>query len=117
MSTITLQHDYLQGLRDAKPTYVPQHSKPAPPGSLAEERIFPSLIIPPVNTITNFKDTLPQFTLSDHPELARMAERRPLPKVFDWRHSFPTDTLSIKHKKKFIAKPGNQGLCGSCWGE
>ena len=115
MSTITLQHDYLQGLRDAKPTYMPQHSKPAPPGSLAEERIVPSLVIPPVNTITNFKSTLPQFALSDHPELARMAEQRPLPKVFDWRHSFPTDTPSIKHKKKFIAKPGNQGLCGSCW--
>lgn len=66
-------------------------------------------VIPPLNTNILFRSVLPTFKL---PKRFRSIK---LPDSFDWSKISPSDSSSIKAKKKMITPVPNQGMCGSCW--
>lgn len=104
--SLDLSHNYEEGLRMAKPTYLGQKTIKPSHGALGDVSVIPSHTIPPLNTNIQF-DILPEFKISQHPGLADMDAGK-IPKTFNWRHNGGK-------KKNLIAKPGNQMLCGSCW--
>ena len=116
--SITLDHDYSEGLEAAAPTFFGSEDIKPPHGALGATHIIPAQIIPPLNTNIDFS-MLPNFELSAHRGLSALSEE-PLPTTFNWRYGTLDD-----EKGKFdgepskiisnLAKPGNQMLCGSCW--
>lgn len=104
--TLNLDHNYEQKLRMAKPTQVGGHIIHPPAGALGAPSLVPPLTIPPINTDIQF-DSLPKFKLSEHPGLADM-QNVSLPTKFNWIDDGGD-------KSKWISRPGNQMLCGSCW--
>jgi hypothetical protein len=104
--SLNLDHNYEQKLRMAKPTQVGGHVVHPPVGALGAPSLVPPLTIPPVNTDIQF-DSLPKFKLSEHPGLADM-QTVSLPTKFNWIDDGG-------EKSKWISRPGNQMLCGSCW--
>ena len=112
--SIQLDHDYLVGLQNARPTLLSSRHVLPPLGAEAEERIEPELIIPPINTNIDFT-SLPKFKLSSHKGLAALS-LQPLEKTFNWRDgSGPNTDAKTLSKMALISTPGNQMLCGSCW--
>ena len=107
------EHNYLKSLRSAKPVRLNPVSVAPPKGALGATRTIGPQIIPPVNTDIQFS-FLPKFKLADHPGLAAI-DHMTLPTNFNWAHTYSSESYDIKKKKKLIAKPGNQMLCGSCW--
>jgi hypothetical protein len=105
--------NYFEKLKDAKPTHYEKQTVHPPPGSMADIKIIPSKIIPPINTNIQF-DVLSQFNLSEHPHIAEMSIEE-IPEIFNWHNVQSTDSEEIKRKKLLISKPGDQKLCGSCW--
>ena len=118
--SINLDHNYQEGLAAARPTFFGSQTVKPPPGAQGEERIEPSLIIPPINTDINFS-MLPTFQLSAHKGLSALAEQ-PLETTFNWRDG-PYDEkkkrfnpdAKLRTKIALVSTPGNQMLCGSCW--
>ena len=110
--SIQIKGNYLQDLRSADPTAVQTIIKP-PPGSMSAPTIVRD-IIPPLNTDIRFSSVVPAFSLAQHPGLAAISMEQ-IPEKFDWGHITSEDSQDILKKKRLIAKPGNQALCGSCW--
>lgn len=104
--TLVLDKDYDQALRSAKPLYLPQRTIRPPKGALGAVTVIPPQTIPPINTNIQFS-VLPQYKLAEHPGLAAI-DSTVLPENFNWKYDG-------KEKSKWIADPGNQMLCGSCW--
>lgn len=113
MTELHLEEEYPKILQNAKPTHFEEKTIHPPPGSQGAIKVVPPMVIPPVNTDIQFS-ILPEFSLSAHPGIASM-DIRQIPEIFDWRHPYPTDDEDIKKKKRLIATPGDQALCGSCW--
>jgi hypothetical protein len=110
--SIEINYDYITNLQSANAIHFTEKIIKPPPGSLSAPKVIPPLTIPPINTDIRF-DILPDFKLSEHKGLSAIDIA--IPEIFDWRHSYPTDSQEIIKKKKLITKPGNQLLCGSCW--
>lgn len=109
--SIQIKGNYLHSLRQATPqTIYVKHKNPV----YAALGIKMSHKLPPINTDIRFSSVLPSFSLAKHRGLADISPAI-LPEVFDWGHSYPSDTPEITQKKTLISKPGNQALCGSCW--
>lgn len=104
--SLDIDHNYVNGLRDAKPTYLKSKTIHPPPGALGDISFIPNQIIPPINTDIQF-DILPKFKLSEHPGLSALDETT-LPDQFNWRDNGGDKT-------SLLTSPGNQMLCGSCW--
>ena len=109
--SIRIKGNYLRNLRQANPQeiYI-KHKNPV----YAALGYKTSHYIPPINTDIRFSSVLPAFRRVKHRGLDDISPSI-LPEVFDWGHSYPTDTPEITQKKTNISKPGNQALCGSCW--
>ena len=112
--SLTIPGIYLQRLRNAKPEII---THPQRGGNNSQKSLDNSpLIIPPINTDIRFVNILRHYDASkDNIMRGVTTEPVTLPGVFDWGHENSTDTEEIKKKKTMIVKPGNQGLCGSCW--
>jgi hypothetical protein len=90
-----VKYTYIDNLRFAKPFFYTKDSI----NKLNEiQRLH--YFIPPINTDIRFSSKLPYFKLSDYTSDLYNVN---VPTTFTWRD------------KKNIAKPSNQGLCGSCW--
>lgn len=118
--SITLSQGYEEGLASSAPTFFGSQVVKPPPGVQGEERIEPSLIIPPINTNIDFS-MLPKFKLSSHKGLSDLAAQ-PLEKIFNWRDGPYNEekgrfdpSHDLRKKMALISTPGNQMLCGSCW--
>lgn len=111
--SITINYNYEERLRNAQPIFFGQEIVKPPPGSMASPRIIPPLVIPPLNTNIDYNMVKP-LQISQHPGLMDISTAD-IPPEFNWRHNFHHDTKDIRKKRKLIAKPGNQMLCGSCW--
>ena len=101
--SLSIDHNYIDHLRDAKPTFLHKHRKT---GALSdiESSQTEQITLPPINTNIIF-NTLPALKISD----VGLRDLAPsLPEKFNWR-----DNAGAKHK--LITTPGNQMLCGSCW--
>lgn len=80
------------------------------------DQITPQLLLPPMNT--NITTTmLTQYEIGTPSKISVMDSQPPVPLKWDWRHEYPEDKnyTNMSTKKKFIEKPRNQYLCGSCW--
>ena len=120
MTAIDIPHNYFEGLEKSEPVYFESHNVKPPPGAQGAARIEPTLVIPPLNTRSDFS-SLPVYQVSEHPGLSALSQE-PLEEIFNW-HKGAYD----KDKNKFVtdekmrkiignlATPGNQMLCGSCW--
>ena len=106
MSSIKINHNYEQKLREAQPTFFASKTVKPPPGAMGYIHTIPPLIIPPINT--NIQFNVPSFQLSQHRGLADL--QIIIPTNFNW-HTNAKD----KGKDGLIVTPGNQMLCGSCW--
>lgn len=104
--TLLLDQDYERGLRMARPTYLPQRTIRPPKGALGSITVVPPQTIPPINTNIAFS-ILPRYKVSEHPGLAAI-DSTTIPDAFNWK-------TNGGEKSKWIADPGNQMLCGSCW--
>ena len=102
--SLSIDHNYIDHLRDAKPTFLHKHTKT---GALSdiESSQTEQITLPPINTNIIF-NTLSPLKISDVG--LRDLAHSPLPEKFNWR-----DNAGAKHK--LITTPGNQMLCGSCW--
>ena len=118
--SISLERGYQEGLDTAVPIYFGSQWVKPPAGAQAEERVEPSLIIPPINTNIDFS-MLPTFQLESHQGLAALSEQ-PLETTFNWRDG-PYDekkgrfnpSYKLRTKMALLSTPSNQRLCGSCW--
>ena len=116
--SITLSHDYVEGLRAAKPTFLSGEIVKTPGGSLSAPRIIRPQKIPPVNTDIDFS-MLPQFTLESHPGLSALTTKI-LPITFNWKNGTKNEKTGKFNQQPAeiidnLTPPGNQMLCGSCW--
>lgn len=107
---IELNTSYAESLKLSKPYY---YTGIPPRGTLSDIKLL-HYAIPSLNTDIRFSNILKQFSLSEHPRLADI-DTRTIPDNFNWINTYKNDNDDIKNKKKLITKPGNQGLCGSCW--
>ncbi len=107
MSTLILNHNYHDNLRDATPTYFPAKKINPPPGVQGDVHFVDNIVIPPLNTSIQF-DSLAPFTLANNRGLSDLSVA--IPENFNWRHN-----ARERGKEGLIVTPGNQMLCGSCW--
>lgn len=101
---IEINQDYLESLQSSKAFYFLKR----PPMRSGGEESLHFMYIPPLNTDIRFSSVLPTF---DEPD----TQDDEHPEIFDWRHSYDTDTPDITNKKKLISPVLNQGICGSCF--
>ena len=109
---INVQHNYLDGLKNATYTVLKKHVIAPPKGSLSAPTTIPEMVLPPLNTIIYYPDVT-TFTPGEF--IGLQAEETPVPDNFNWHSDSNDDTKDIIKKKALITTPGNQALCGSCW--
>jgi hypothetical protein len=107
-----IEGNYFESLKNSKSIKIQRTVKP-PPGSSSSPTII-THIIPPLNTDINI-NTLPVYSQKNHIGQQALIATNDMPKIWDWRHNYPTDDKTMIDKKKLIEPPPNQALCGSCW--
>lgn len=106
--SINLDKPYDQALKSSRPIVAQKITQ----GKYGISKV--PVTIPPLNTNIAFRGTLPVFK---RPPASRYKFSAPaqLPETWNWRYPHPSDSSTMKTKKKIFTQPQNQNKCGSCW--